>query len=78
MTIELEKTSEHEDGSASFTFTMSHDEMVEFAQIGMKQCLIDAARQTETADPEPSAPDYYEEVVLALRKQIAELKVSSF
>ena len=75
MTIELEKTSEHEDGSASFTFTMSHDEMVEFAQIGMKQCLIDAARQT--ADPEPSAPDYYEEV-LALRKQIAKLKGSSF
>ena len=75
MTIELEKTSEHEDGSASFTFTMSHDEMVEFAQIGMKQCLIDAARQT--ADPEPSAPDYYEEV-LALRAELSKLKGSSF
>ena len=75
MTIELEKTSEHEDGSASFTFTMSHDEMVEFAQIGMKQCLIDAARQT--ADPEPSASDYYEEV-LALRAELSKLKANSF
>ena len=70
MTIELEKISEHEDGSATFTFTMSHDEMVEFAQIGLKQCLIDAARQT--ADP------YYYEEVLALRAELSKLKGSSF
>lgn len=67
MTIEIENTVDHEDGGATFTFTMSHDEMVEFAQIGMKQCLIDAARE----------PDYYEEV-LALRAELSKLKANSF
>jgi hypothetical protein len=75
MTIKIENTVDHEDGGATFTFTMSHDEMVEFAQIGMKQSLIDAAR--DIVEPEPSAPDYYEEV-LALRKQTANLKANSF
>ena len=75
MTIELEKTSEHEDGGATFTFTMSHDEMVEFAQIGMKQCLIDAARRF--VEPETSTPDYFEEV-LALRAELSKLKANSF
>jgi len=74
MTIEIENTVDHEDGGATFTFTMSHDEMVEFAQIGMKQCLIDAAR--DIVEPEPK-PDYYEEV-LALRSQLAKFKENSF
>ena len=74
MTIELEKTSEHEDGSASFIFTMSYDEMIQFAQIGMKQSLMDAAR--DIVEPEPK-PDYYEEV-LALRSQLAKFKENSF
>ena len=75
MTIEIENTVDHEDGGATFTFTMSHDEMVEFAQIGMKQCLIDAAR--DIVEPEPSTPDYFEEV-LALRAELSKLKANSF
>jgi hypothetical protein len=74
MTIELEKTSEHEDGSASFIFTMSYDEMIQFAQIGMKQSLMDAARDID--EPEPK-PDYYEEV-LALRDELSKIKANSF
>jgi hypothetical protein len=74
MTIELEKTSEHEDGSASFIFTMSYDEMIQFAQIGMKQSLMDAAR--DIVEPEPK-PDYYEEV-LALRDELSKIKANSF
>jgi hypothetical protein len=74
MTIKIEKTSEREDGSASFIFTMSYDEMIQFAQIGMKQSLMDAAR--DIVEPEPK-PDYFEEV-LALRKQTANLKANSF
>ena len=75
MTIKLERTNEREDGGAAFTFAMSYDEMMKFAQIGMKQCLIDAAR--DLVEPEPSAPDYYEEV-LALRAELSKLKGSSF
>jgi|APGre2960657468_1045069.scaffolds.fasta_scaffold175361_1 hypothetical protein len=73
MTIELEKTSEHEDGSASFIFTMSYDEMIQFAQIGMKQSLMDAAR--DIVEPEPN--DYFEEVV-ALRAELNKIKANSF
>jgi hypothetical protein len=73
MTIELEKTSEHEDGSASFIFTMSYDEMIQFAQIGMKQSLMDAAR--DIVEPEPN--DYFEEVV-ALRAELSKIKANSF
>jgi hypothetical protein len=73
MTIELEKTSEHEDGSASFIFTMSYDEMIQFAQIGMKQSLMDAAR--DIVEPEPN--DYFEEV-LALRAELNKIKANSF
>ena len=76
MTIELEKTSEHEDGSASFIFTMSYDEMIQFAQIGMKQSLMDIV------EPEPN--DYFEEVVAlraelyTLRAELNKIKANSF
>jgi hypothetical protein len=74
MTIKIENTVEREDGSASFIFTMSYDEMIQFAQIGMKQSLMDAAR--DIVEPEPK-PDYFEEV-LALRDELSKIKANSF
>lgn len=77
MTVELEKTTDHEDGSATFTFTMSHDEMIQFAQIGLKQALMLAAKHIVEPEPigsfpfEPE-PDYYEEV-LALRAKLGKV-----
>ena len=91
MTVELEKTTDHEDGSATFTFTMSHDEMIQFAQIGLKQALMLAAKHIVEPEPigsfpfEPEPigsfpfepePDYYEEV-LALRAKLAKVKRDS-
>lgn len=81
MTIELESTSEREDGGAAFTFVMSYDEMMQFAQIGMKQCLMDAAR--DLIESTKIADDREEllranEIVAQQQKVIESLKMKMF
>ena len=82
MTIEFENISEREDGSAAFTFVMSYDEMMQFAQIGMKQCLMDAARDlvesTKIADDREEELLCVNEMVVQQQKVIESLKMKMF